>query len=115
MVRDRRHALAAGLTGSVQVTHATPMALHWGRPGPLASWVLVQPGPEPRDAVFAYERGTPIRYHLRYGDWGQATPTNGRTMVPHNGLLVGLANAMGAPTDTFGDPQYGGELPGLRG
>jgi hypothetical protein len=26
--------------------------------------------------------------------------------VPHNNLLVALMNAMGAPTDTFGDPAY---------
>jgi hypothetical protein len=35
--------------------------------------------------------------------------------LPHNGILVALANAMGIETKTFGDPQYGGELPGLRG
>lgn len=33
---------------------------------------------------------------------------------PHNGVLVGIANAMGTPVDTFGDSSYGGELPGLR-
>ena len=32
----------------------------------------------------------------------------------HNGLLVAIANAMGAPTTTFGNPEYGGELSGLR-
>jgi hypothetical protein len=53
--------------------------------------------------------------YLRFGDWGQASPTSGKNMVPHNGILVGLANAMGVPTETFGDSQYGGELPGLRG
>ncbi len=35
--------------------------------------------------------------------------------VPHNGVLVGLANALDVPTTTFGDPEYGGELVGLRG
>ncbi len=34
--------------------------------------------------------------------------------VAHNGLLVAIANAMGAPTTTFGNPDYGGELSGLR-
>ncbi len=33
---------------------------------------------------------------------------------PHNGVLVAVANAMGVPTQTFGDPQYGGELSELR-
>ena len=32
-----------------------------------------------------------------------------------NGILVGLANAMGVPTQTFGDAAYGGELAVLRG
>lgn len=32
---------------------------------------------------------------------------------PHNGVLVGIANAMGTPVSTFGVPEYGGELPGL--
>jgi hypothetical protein len=32
-----------------------------------------------------------------------------------NGILVGLANAMGVPTQTFGDASYGGELAVLRG
>jgi hypothetical protein len=36
--------------------------------------------------------------------------------TPHNGLLVSLANAVGVPTTTFGDPRYGsGELARLRG
>jgi hypothetical protein len=34
--------------------------------------------------------------------------------APHNGLFVAIANAMGVPTMTFGDPAYGGELSGLR-
>jgi hypothetical protein len=34
--------------------------------------------------------------------------------VPHNGVLAAVANAMDVTTATFGDPQYGGELPGLR-
>lgn len=33
---------------------------------------------------------------------------------PHNGVLVALANAMGVETETFGDPQYGGELSELK-
>jgi hypothetical protein len=35
--------------------------------------------------------------------------------TPVNGVLVSLANAMGVPTETFGDPRYGGELAALRG
>ncbi len=34
--------------------------------------------------------------------------------APHNGLLVAFCNAMGMPRDYYGDPKYGGELPGLR-
>jgi hypothetical protein len=52
--------------------------------------------------------------YLRYGDWGAASPYEGSRFVPHNGLLVALANAMEVPTETFGDPRFGGELPGLR-
>lgn len=35
--------------------------------------------------------------------------------APHNGLLVAFCNAMGVPRTSFGDPKYGGELPGVRG
>jgi hypothetical protein len=35
--------------------------------------------------------------------------------TPNNGVLIALANAVGVPTPTFGAPQYGGELAGLRG
>ena len=35
--------------------------------------------------------------------------------VPNNRVLIALANAMGVPTETFGDAQYGGELTELRG
>ncbi len=44
----------------------------------------------------------------------------GDGMVPHNGILVGLCNAMDVPAPSnggsqyFGDPAYGGELAGLR-
>lgn len=44
--------------------------------------------------------------------------TTGRSLnldVPNNGALVALANAMGVPTETFGDAEYGGELTELRG
>ena len=34
--------------------------------------------------------------------------------IPHNGVLIALANAMGVPTETFGNPEYGGELADLR-
>jgi hypothetical protein len=37
------------------------------------------------------------------------------TSTPNNGVLVGLANAMGFSTATFGEPMYGGELAALRG
>ncbi len=40
---------------------------------------------------------------------------NGQNPTPLNGLYVGLANAMGIPITTFGDPGYGGLLPGLSG
>jgi hypothetical protein len=53
--------------------------------------------------------------YLRFGDWASASATAGTHFVPHNGLLIALANAMEVPTRTFGDPEYGGELPGLRG
>lgn len=32
-----------------------------------------------------------------------------------NGILIGLANALGVPTETFGNAAYGGELAVLRG
>ena len=34
--------------------------------------------------------------------------------APHNQLLCSFGNAMGVPMDHFGDPNYSGELPGLR-
>jgi hypothetical protein len=34
--------------------------------------------------------------------------------TPVNGVLVALCNAMGVPTETYGDAQYGGELTELR-
>jgi hypothetical protein len=37
------------------------------------------------------------------------------TSTPNNGVLVALANAMGFPVLTFGEPMYGGELAALRG
>ena len=37
------------------------------------------------------------------------------TNTPNNGVLVALANAMGFPVPTFGEPVYGGELAALRG
>ena len=36
------------------------------------------------------------------------------TPIPHNGVLIAIANAMGVPTTTFGNPDYGGELADLR-
>ncbi len=35
--------------------------------------------------------------------------------APHNGVLVAIANAVGVPTTTFGEADYGGELAALRG
>jgi hypothetical protein len=35
--------------------------------------------------------------------------------TPVNGVFVSLANAMGVPTETFGDPRYGGALRALGG
>jgi Protein of unknown function (DUF1552) len=35
--------------------------------------------------------------------------------APVNGVLAGLCNAMGVPSDTFGDAEYGGEYAELRG
>lgn len=34
--------------------------------------------------------------------------------VNTNGVFIALANAMGVRVDTFGDPELGGEIPGLR-
>jgi hypothetical protein len=42
--------------------------------------------------------------HLRFPD-----------RTPVNGVLVALCNAMGVPTETYGDAHYGGELTALRG
>jgi Protein of unknown function (DUF1552) len=36
------------------------------------------------------------------------------TNTPNNGVLIALANAMGIPTVTFGQPTYGGELTALK-
>ena len=47
--------------------------------------------------------------YLRYAG-GQGT-----RIVPHNGLLVSLCNAMDVPRETFGDPSLGGPLASLRG
>jgi hypothetical protein len=33
----------------------------------------------------------------------------------NNGILIALANALGVPTETFGNAAYGGELSVLRG
>jgi hypothetical protein len=42
---------------------------------------------------------------------GQALVTN---RASHSGVLIGLANAFGVSTAGWADPNYGGELPGLR-
>ena len=36
------------------------------------------------------------------------------TRAPVNRVLVSLCNAMGVPSETFGDADYGGELAQLR-
>lgn len=43
-----------------------------------------------------------------------ATGRSLATDVPNNAVLVSLANAMGIPTETFGNAEYGGELSDLR-
>lgn len=53
--------------------------------------------------------------YLKYGDWQRQRVFHWDIKgVPHNGLLVALGNAMDVPMEYFGDPKYGGELPGLR-
>ena len=52
--------------------------------------------------------------YLKFGDFGPATKEANRRYTPHNGLLVSLCNAMQAPRETFGEPVYGGELPGIK-
>jgi hypothetical protein len=54
---------------------------------------------------------------LRYGGWASASDQywKATNYIAHNGLLVSLANAMGVPMPSVGDPAFGvGELPGLR-
>ena len=43
-----------------------------------------------------------------------ATGRSISTTSPNNGAIIAVANAVGVPTDTFGDAQYGGELSDLR-
>ncbi|NOK04527.1 transcriptional initiation protein Tat, partial [Myxococcus xanthus] len=46
------------------------------------------------------------------GGWtGPGTPLRGA--VAHNKLLVSIARAFGVNVNTFGNPDYTGELPGL--
>ncbi len=53
-------------------------------------------------------------HYLRYGDWGATNPCKGSKYLPHNGMLVTLADATGVPTQKFG--RYaGGDLAGLLG
>jgi hypothetical protein len=42
---------------------------------------------------------------------GRSINANGAS---HNGVLVALCNAMDVPVSSFGDAEYGGELPGIR-
>lgn len=49
-------------------------------------------------------------------EWTDGCPPASRygMQTAHNGLLVAIARAFGAEVDTFGDPDYRGELPHLR-
>jgi hypothetical protein len=51
------------------------------------------------------------------GSWGGyfSTGRSLKTNVANNSVLVSLANAMGVPTETFGEASFGGELSELRG
>ncbi|MES1205247.1 MAG: DUF1552 domain-containing protein [Pseudomonadota bacterium] len=54
------------------------------------------------------------------GTAGGYFKTGGRSVLlpsgtPNNGILIALANALGVPTQTFGNASYGGELAVLRG
>jgi hypothetical protein len=46
-----------------------------------------------------------------YWSTGRSLKTN----VANNSILVSLANAVGVPTETFGEASFGGELTDLRG
>lgn len=52
--------------------------------------------------------------YVRLGTWGSTAYNTSSALLPHNGVLVALANAMDVPTETFGDPRYGGEHRALR-
>jgi hypothetical protein len=59
--------------------------------------------------------------YVRYGGFHSSSQfntgsggTNGAQYLPHNRLLVSVANAMELPITWFGDPKYGGPLEGLR-
>lgn len=57
--------------------------------------------------------GLKMGQSLSFGEWA-GKRLKGKC-VPHNGLLVAVANALtGQNLPYFGDPQFGGELPGLR-
>src|SRR5262249_28645682 len=40
-------------------------------------------------------------------------PPKFESMTAHNGILVAIQQAFGVQSDTFGDPDYVGALPGL--
>lgn len=52
---------------------------------------------------------------INYGVFGSKSYDASYKFVNHNGAFVAVANAMDIPCETFGDPAYGGELPGIRG
>ena len=54
--------------------------------------------------------------YIKPSDWGQSSYNPASKYIPHNGLLVSLANAMDVPVAAFpiGDTRYGGELTALR-
>jgi Protein of unknown function (DUF1552) len=57
--------------------------------------------------------GMKMGQSLSFGEWATKRLTG--KCVPHNGLLVAVANALtGQNMPYFGDAQFGGELPGLR-
>jgi hypothetical protein len=55
--------------------------------------------------------------YVKLSDWGGTTYNRASRYIPHNGLLVSLANAMGVPTAAYpiGDTRYGGEITALLG
>jgi hypothetical protein len=55
--------------------------------------------------------------YVKLGDWGSTNYNRATRYVPHNGLLVSMANAMDVPIAAYPltDKRYGGEITALRG